>query len=105
MTIIQPNKNKPFWNKVLIALGAAIMSAGISIIIIYNQNVEFDHEAERLNTELQDLQTADAELKEKFFELLSSNNLEKLASERQLIKETKPRYLEVNQKWVFASQQ
>jgi hypothetical protein len=64
------------------------------------------HGTSDLKGEYQNIQTESAELKDKIFSLLDTENLENFAQGRALVQEKNPQYLEVahDQKWVFASQ-
>lgn len=103
MTIIQPNKNKNFLIRFGILLSLPLFGGVILLIMLYNQTVNFEHNFSLLDAKFKNVQAANAELKDKFFGLFVSENLEKLANDRGLVKEKNPQYIEVHPKWEVAS--
>ncbi len=95
MTIIQPNKNKDFI-KLTITLGLISVLVIVYGIFIYLQTVSLRHDLEVNKSNLEKLRLQNAELKNKFFQLVDSDNLEALAKARGLIQEKNPQ-------WVSAS--
>ena len=105
MTFIQPNKNKSILNSIITALVLGMALISLWLIILYNQTVNLDHAILNFDRELQKLQIANAELKEKTVALLAGDNLAAFAAERSLVQERSPQYLELTaaKKWDIAS--
>ena len=92
MTIIQPNKNSFLFNAALCVL---FLILGVLIwrgIILYNEVVDFNHNARLAELEVKKSEIANADLKNKLYDILSHAGLESLAVERGLVKEKKPYY-------------
>lgn len=73
-----------------------VLMAVIWLIVIYNNVVDLRHQMTSMNTELKDIQTKTAELKEKELALLGEQTLSALATRRSLVAESNPRYLEIS---------
>ena len=86
----------------LVAFGACLITSVIWLVILYNQIVNLHHSVSDINSSFQKVQAANAELKGKALTLFDDVVLQKLASERGLVKEKKPEYQQVKQQWVFA---
>ena len=104
MTIIQPNKNNNFLNILLAFLGLSLILGVVWLVILYNRNVDITHNLKKIQNEFREVQTVNTELKDSIFKFFSGQNLENLAQQRQLIKEVKPEYFKVSEKWAFVSQ-
>lgn len=105
MTFIQPNKNKNILNGIIAALVLGIVLISLWLIVLYNQAINLDHAILNTDRELQKLQAANAELKEKTVALLAGDSLVAFAAERGLVQERNPQYLELTaaKKWDIAS--
>jgi cell division protein FtsL len=97
MTIIQPAKSNTFLNIIIAILIAALLSGSLWLVALYNRLVNLNHNISELNTELNKLQTANAEVKKAIFAIFDSQNLEKLAEEKQLVKDRNPEYLTITE--------
>ena len=104
MTFIKPEK-VGLVNKILIALAIPLIGGAIWLIFVYNQVVSINHEISSLKKEIELNQAAIAELKEKVFSLYSSENVEYIIGQLNLVQEKNPEYFKIPEKWVFASQQ
>ncbi len=96
MTIFTPHQSKIRINAKLFLWVTALLTIVLTSVYIYNQNVAFRHSLSILESELQELQVANADVKNKLYNLLDSKNLHGLIEKLSLIKETQPRYLESN---------
>ena len=96
MTIIQPSATNTLLNKLLVGLISVLFIGALLLVVSYNRLVNLDHGISQANLEFKKIQTENAELKDRIFALISSQNLEQLASTRKLVKERAPRYLEVD---------
>lgn len=102
MTFIQPKKGSNILNKILILLAAGLVLGAFWMVILYNNYVNLNHGLSNLRLEFKQVQAQNAELKDKIFralDLAKSNN----PSDRRLIQDKNPEYLEVNSKWSYAS--
>jgi cell division protein FtsB len=104
MTYIQPNKNSIIVNIILTLSGVTFAFGALWLVVLYNSVLNLNHGLAEMKTEYQALEAQSAELKESFFNLASPEKFKALASERQLIQDKKPEYLEIGTKWSYASQ-
>ncbi len=104
MTFIKPEKIG-LVNKILIALAIPLVGGAIWLIFVYNQVVSISHEISSLKKEIEINQASTAELKEKIFDRYSSENVEQIIGQLNLVQEKNPEYFKIPEKWVFASQQ
>jgi len=95
MTIIQPGRSQALAvNKFLVLLIVMLLIAAVWLVSLYNQLVNLNHNILDAESRIQKVETANAELKDKTFNLFDNQKLEALAAERQLIKDKEPQYLE-----------
>jgi len=102
MTLIQPNKNKSFLNKVIFLLLGLTLIFTVLFIINYNAKINLEKKIERANRELKDTQVQTAELKDGILNLFSTNNLKEFAAARNLVQDRNPAYLEISPEWSLA---
>lgn len=101
MTIFQPHAKKSFNYGLMLMAGFALIAALLSISL-YNGIVNLRHSLALQETKLQELQTANADLKNRLYGILDAENLREIAGKLSLVKDNSPQYLETP--WVFASQ-
>lgn len=93
MTIIQPNRNKNFI-RFLLPIFVLILVGGGLYIFEYNSFVDIRHERDLLRKDMIGMQSLNADLKDKFYEITDPVNLETLAADYKLVLEKKPKYLQ-----------
>ena len=96
MTVIQPNKNQSLIQLMFI-FGAILVSIASLYVVLYSKTVSLKHDIQEVETELNTLKVQNAELKNSFYSVVDSRELDKLAQEKGLIYDKNP-------KWEFASQ-
>ena len=96
MTVIQPNKNRSLIQLMFI-FGAILVSIASLYVVLYSKTVSLKHDIQEVETELNTLKVQNAELKNSFYSVVDSRELDKLAQEKGLIYDKNP-------KWEFASQ-
>lgn len=94
MTIIHNQKSKKTLAFPLITLGVLLASALVLVLFWYNQIVNLNHELGAHRDALQEVQARNADLKQSVYNLVSYENLERIALARNLAKEKNPHYLE-----------
>ncbi|OGY63050.1 MAG: hypothetical protein A2745_03610 [Candidatus Harrisonbacteria bacterium RIFCSPHIGHO2_01_FULL_44_13] len=94
MTIIEPNKNKIRLNPFLIAAVFCLIAIALLNIYIYNQNVNLKDLLNADNKKLEELEVANAEFKNNFYQTVDSRNLNALAKQLGLREERQPRYFD-----------
>ena len=94
MTYIQP-KNKTASNSFLILAIFIFILLAVANIFIYNSVVRLQHLIISQQQTLSELRVANADIKNKIYQLLDLNNLSQVIKERGLIKITNPDYLGV----------
>lgn len=104
MTFIQPKKETNQFAKLNVFLIIPIFVGLVLLVILYNQIVSINHEISLSRKKLGNLEAQSAELKEKLFGFLSSNNMSELASSRNLVSEKNPEYFNPQKQWAFVSQ-
>lgn len=95
MTIIQPNKNKfkiEFFISVLMLIFIVSVVWGV---FLYNQTVNFRHEAEDIGKILKQSEIENAELKNALYSMIDLKNSESLTVSESLILEKNPEYIKV----------
>ena len=96
MTIVQPNKDsnvRKCCMHALFGIGAMI----VVVLLSYLSLVGLRHDLAQSRDGIERLKVENAELKNDYYQIVSTENLEKLASERGLVKDKSP-------EWVLASQ-
>ena len=96
MTIVQSprgGKNKKLITVSLVVSGVLLVFALLLTLFSYNQIVNLNHELSSRRDILQEVQARNAELKQSVYNLVSYENLERVARERSLVKEKNPEYL------------
>jgi len=105
MTFIQPNKNSSIFNKVLAVLVVCLILDGVSLVVLYNRTVNFNHGTAEMKAEFSTLQSQNADFKDKIFKLLNVGRDSAVSGDHKLIEDKNPQYLEINSKWSYASGQ
>jgi cell division protein FtsL len=95
MTIIQPGNKKTFWDRILAGLIIASVLISFFLVSAYTRFINLNHGLAETRKAIQEVQTANAELKDKIFALFDRSRLESLAAERNLVVEKNPQYLRV----------
>jgi cell division protein FtsL len=103
MTIVQPDNTNAVLNRLLIALVVALVLGAGWLVVAYNRLVNLNHGLTELNAQIRTVQTENAEIKDKTFELFASRNLEQVALNYGLVTERQPRYIAVQPTWSLAS--
>lgn len=103
MTIIQPNRTTTLTTAALYVLVLSVALCAIVLVMLYNDMVNFKHGIVEVQKEVRAVQAESAELKETTFNLFNSQNLERVAAERQLVKDREPRYLTPETQWSLVS--
>jgi len=103
MTIVQPNNTTAFLNRVLIVLVVALVIGAGWVVVLYNRLVNLNHNLTDTNGQIRAVQTANAELKDRAFQLFTSQNLDQVAAARGLVKDREPRYVAQETPWSLAS--
>jgi cell division protein FtsL len=96
MTIIRPHQKFSLVDVLLFISLILLFFASLALVIIYNYVVNFENSILEKQKEIKKTETQIAESKENLFNLLSSENLKKLAEENGLIEEKNPEYVELN---------
>jgi cell division protein FtsB len=102
MTIIQPPRANIFLNVIIAILITALFSGSFWLVTLYNRLVNLNHNILELTVELNKLQAANAEVKKEIFAILDSQNLERLAGEKRLVKDLSPEYLTISKEQAVA---
>ncbi len=103
MTIIQPDRQSVLLNRLLFALVALIIVSALSLVWLYVRLVNINHNLASARTDLVQVETQSAELKEKIFGLLSGDKLQALAQAKGLVQDKDPQYLQASPSWSLAS--
>ncbi len=100
MTFLTPHQNGTT-KQFLLLLFALVVLGGVLYIFEYNMFVNARFELGNLKKSLTELQTANADLKNRLYAVLDPVKLTALATERGLVLEKKPQY--VTKQWVSDS--
>lgn len=103
MTIINPS-SKFRLNFFYLGLILAVLFLGGFYIYQHNFLVSLRHGIEVLEKDLLAVQNQDSDLKNKFYALIDSGQLEELAQGKGLVLDKNPKYLNLEPLWVSASQ-
>jgi len=96
MTVIQPNKSQSLMH-LMIIFGAILACVASLYVVLYSRTVSLKHDIQDVESELSALKVKNAEIKNSFYSVVDSRELEKLAEEKGLVYDKNP-------KWEFASQ-
>jgi Tfp pilus assembly protein PilO len=96
MTIVQPNKENNVRQCCIHAI-FGISAMIVAVLISYLSLVGLRHDLDQSRDSIEQLKVENAELKNEYYQIVSTENLEKLAIERGLVKDKNP-------EWVLASQ-
>ncbi len=94
MTIIQPNKYKDL-KRLVISLGVFMVGIILIWVFVYIQTVDLRHDLVKVKQNLEEVKVENADLKNEYYSLIDSDNLEILAREGGFIKDKNPQ-------WAFA---
>lgn len=95
MTILRPSEHKGYLSFLALIL-FVILSFGVSFIFEYNAFASNRAEAQALTSRIVALQSANADLKNAYYEAIAAPNLQPLALENNLSLDKHPEYLSVN---------
>lgn len=95
MTIIQPNKYKDL-KRLVISLGVFLVGIILIWVFVYLQTVNLRHDLVNTKQHLEEAKVENADLKNEYYSLVDTDNLEILARERGFIRDRNPQ-------WAFAS--
>lgn len=93
MTIIEPTKNKYYSREFLYLIGL-ILIVTILNIYFYNLNVNLKYQISIHEKSLQQLDAANAEIRNQLYQMLDSKNLVSLIQEHNLVSDKNPDYFE-----------
>ncbi|MEK9154749.1 MAG: hypothetical protein AAB596_01625 [Patescibacteria group bacterium] len=93
MTIIQPNKNKNKINFVISFLMLVLIASVAWGIFIYNQSVNFRHEISKMESNIRNLETKNAEFKNTLYQMTDLKNLESFKNNQSLVLDEHPEYI------------
>lgn len=96
MTIVQPKKEIDLRRSVTLCVAGMIFMLAAALFS-YLSLVDLRHDIVRTGGDLEELKIANAELKNRYYNFTSNENLERLALELGLVKDRTPQ-------WVLASQ-
>ena len=91
MTIIQPNKNKEL-KRLVIILSVVLISTFAMNVFVYLETVNAKHDLSRVRDEVEKLKVDNAELKNEYYALVDTENLERLAAERGFVQDKNPQW-------------
>lgn len=96
MTIVGPNQNKDLkrcWFYSTIGVGAMV----VVVLLSYLSLVGLRHDLRNTRDSLEAMKVQNAELKNNYYQLISTESLESLAEEKGLIKDKNPEWALVSQ--------
>jgi cell division protein FtsL len=94
MTIIEPHRAKYSYNSAVLYMLLALVALACLSIYFYNESVDIRHSISANAKDLQSLQVSNAELKSQLYATMDLSNLDAIAKSENLVKETKPGYIE-----------
>lgn len=95
MTITQPYKNRSIINILIFVSFVLSIILAIVLVFLYNNVLNFEDRINSLKQEIKKVETDIAESKEELFNILSGENLEKIAIENGLVVDKNPEYFEI----------
>lgn len=84
-----------------------LIAGVVWLVVLFNQTVTLNHEAQKLAASFQEIQATNAERKEQIFTIFNGESAKQLAETRGLLEDTHPEYVEIGgrpQSWELASQ-
>lgn len=98
MTIIQPNKNNLKIEFFISVLMLILIVSAVWGVFLYNQTVDFRHEADDIAKILKQNEVENAELKNILYSMIDLKNSESLIIRESLILEKNPKYVSTDNK-------
>ena len=95
MTIIRPNQNQDL-KRLAIILRSVFIAVFLIGVFVYVNKVTLKHDVAKTQTNIERMKVENAELKNRYYEMLDAGNLERVAGELGLVQDKNPQ-------WVFAS--
>ena len=92
MTIIEPNKNNHYSGEFLF-FGLALLILVALSINFYNLNVNLKYNIGLLEKAIQQLETANADLRDKLYQTLDGKNLAIIIEKQNLVSDKNPDYM------------
>lgn len=93
MTIIKPSLPYSHFRFLLVFFGMLLLG-GVVYIFEYNSLVNLRHQSNALQRRIIDTQAANSDLKNQMYKMIDPAQLQKLASEKSLVLDRHPAYLE-----------
>mgnify|MGYP001614594193 CR=1 FL=1 len=103
MTILQPHKKITVLTRLLIVSVISLALEVVYLVMLSNQTVDLKHEISKVNSQIQQVENENVEIKDKILTLFDNQNLTDFIQAQGLVQEKNPEYLEVNEKWAAAS--
>jgi len=103
MTFIQPNKNRSFWNGILVVFAIAVVFGTVGMVALYNMTVNLSHNIADAKAKMDAVGAQSTDLNNKIMDTLGGIGIARLVAENGLVIESKPQYFQINQKWPIAS--
>lgn len=103
MTLIQPQAHSNLFPKLFGIFCALFLATVVWLIFLYTSTVSLRHETSQLREDLQKFQIESAAIKDQMFALLGSQNLQSLSESRNLVRDSSPRYINLQPTWEVAS--
>ena len=94
MTILQPNSRYQINSGIIVLVALAMVVVSLNIYF-YSSIVNMRHRLTKDGKDLQAAQVANADYKNDLYKTLDLGNLKEFSGKSNLVKETKPSYLEV----------
>lgn len=96
MTIIQPQP-KSILNKLLLIMFLLVALFSVVLVILYNYFIDLEQKIKVIKNEIKKMEAENVVMKESLFNVLSSENLKKIAEKNGLIEDKNPTYLEIKE--------
>jgi cell division protein FtsL len=83
-------------NMAIIVLIVAACCTAVFLVVLYNRTVNLRHAAAELEQQIEDAHTESAEAQRRIFSLFGTDNVQRVAQERNLVKDTHPTYVSLS---------
>ena len=104
MTFIQPRKYFDLQNFALVALVVLILGGTFWMVVEYNKTVDLSQDIITAKAQVDSIGAANTTLNNQIVATLGGGQIGNIAAADDLVQDSHPQYLSINQQWPTASQ-
>ncbi|MDE2079563.1 MAG: hypothetical protein KGI73_04215 [Patescibacteria group bacterium] len=105
MTFLRSDNKRTLADFFVIASGIGAVSGALLLIAAYNKVVALEHGTDALAVQTQSVEEANTSMRGQMLSLFDAGKIAQFASERGLVLDKTPQYVEIDPQWHFALEQ